>query len=108
MEGDEYIMDYIYVDQSPDTKYQLYNYFDQIPYYNLKSGGSYHVSYARLLGISYPNYLRLCRDEFGATLIGKDWLYICPKWDNPEGAKPLARMLNARLNLALKMKQEKI
>lgn len=100
-------MEYIYVGQSPDTKYQLYNRFDLIPYYNLRSGGSYHVCFARLLEVSYPNYLRLCRDEFGASLMGKDFLYICPKWDEPSGAEPLAKMLNERLNLALRLKEKK-
>ena len=33
---------------------------------------SYWILGSRLFGLSYPNYLRYLRDEYGATLVGKD------------------------------------
>lgn len=33
---------------------------------------SYWILGSRLFGLSYPNYLRYLRDEYGATLIGRD------------------------------------
>ena len=32
---------------------------------------SYWILGSRLFGLSYPNYLRYLRDEYGATLVGK-------------------------------------
>lgn len=37
--------------------------------------GSYAILAARLLNLSYPNYLRMCRDIYGAEIIGKGHLY---------------------------------
>lgn len=33
---------------------------------------SYWILGSRLLGLSYPNYLRYLRDKYGATLVGRN------------------------------------
>ena len=37
--------------------------------------GSYNVICARLMGLTYAQYLRMCRDCFGAEIIGKGSMY---------------------------------
>ena len=37
--------------------------------------GSFNVICARLMGLTYPEYLRMCRDCFGAEIIGKGSMY---------------------------------
>ena len=38
--------------------------------------GSYNVIFSRILNMSYPTFLRFCRDMCGAELIGKNSLYV--------------------------------
>ena len=39
----------------------------------ISTKGSFNVICARLFNISYANYLRLCRDELDAIIVGKDY-----------------------------------
>ena len=41
----------------------------------ISTKGSFNVICARLFNISYANYLRLCRDELDAIIVGKDSYY---------------------------------
>jgi hypothetical protein len=58
--------------------------------------GSYAVLGARLFGLSYANYLRLCRDNYNATLTGKKSLYINMTFTNKDDAEKLAKELSRR------------
>jgi len=62
--------------------------------------GSYNVICARLMGLSYPDYLRMCRDIYGATLHGKG-LYITARFPNGKKLDHLIEELNARAKLVL-------
>lgn len=57
--------------------------------------GSYGLFACRLLGISWPNWLRLC-EQNGATLYGKGGLYVHAIWREPN--KDFLKMLNQRAN----------
>lgn len=35
-------------------------------------GGSYHIIASRILGLTYPNYLRYMRDKFGGEIRGRE------------------------------------
>ena len=37
--------------------------------------GSCHIIEARVMNLSYAQYLRMCRDLFGAEIIGKNSMY---------------------------------
>ena len=56
-------------------------------------GGSLIILAARILGLSYPNFLRYCRDNFNATLRGKKG-YPTPYWKNRTDAINLIKVLN--------------
>lgn len=63
--------------------------------------GSFNVIGARLMGLTYAQYLRMCRDEFGAEIIGKGNLYPYPVFKLSQGLQDLIDQLNARANLVL-------
>jgi hypothetical protein len=63
--------------------------------------GSYNVICARVMGLTYAQYLRMCRDCFGAEIIGKGHLYPVAYFKFSEGLFALIDNLNARANLIL-------
>ena len=67
----------------------------------LSTEGSYNIIQARLFGITYAQYLRMCRDEFGAEIIGKGEKYPYPVFKLSKGLNDLIDQLNARANLVL-------
>ena len=63
--------------------------------------GSFNLIQARLCGLTYPQYLRMCRDCFGAEIIGKDSNYPVAYFKRGEGLEGLIALLNMRANLVL-------
>ena len=63
--------------------------------------GSYNVICARLMGVTYAQYLRMCRDCFGAEIIGKGSMYPVAYFKFSEKLTDLIENLNARANLVL-------
>jgi hypothetical protein len=63
--------------------------------------GSYNVIGARLMGLTYAQYLRMCRDIYGAEIIGKGSLYPYPVFKLSQGLNDLIEQLNARATLVL-------
>ena len=63
--------------------------------------GSFNVICARLMGLTYAQYLRMCRDEFGAEIIGKGDTYPVAYFKLSQGLNDLIDQLNARANLVL-------
>jgi hypothetical protein len=63
--------------------------------------GSYNVIQARLMGLTYANYLRMCRDIYGAEIVGKESNYPYPVFKLSQGLADLIEELNARANLVL-------
>lgn len=63
--------------------------------------GSYNVICARVMGLSYAQYLRMCRDCFGAELVGKGSLYPIAYFKKTNELLALVEHLNARANLIL-------
>lgn len=58
--------------------------------------GSYSVLAARFMGLSWPNWLRFCRNN-GANLYGKNSMYTTAVWDKPN--KDFLKQLNERTEL---------
>lgn len=58
--------------------------------------GSYNVICARLMGLTYAQYLRMCRDCFGAEIIGKGSMYPVAYFKLSQELKDLIEQLNAR------------
>lgn len=63
--------------------------------------GSYNVIGARLMGLTYAQYLRMCRDCFGAEIIGKGAKYPVAYFKFSKELMDLIDQLNARANLVL-------
>ena len=63
--------------------------------------GSFSVIGARLMGLTYANYLRMCRDGYGAEIIGKNSTYPIAYFKLSKGLNDLIDQLNARANLIL-------
>ena len=63
--------------------------------------GSFSVIGARLFGISYASFLRMCRDCYGAELIGKNSKYPVAYFKQSKGLELLLEDLNTRANLVL-------
>ena len=63
--------------------------------------GSYNVIGARLMGLTYANYLRMCRDIYGAEIVGKGSNYPYPIFKFSKELVDLVDQLNTRANLVL-------
>ena len=63
--------------------------------------GSYNIIQARLMGLTYAQYLRMCRDCFGAEIIGKNSNYPVAYFTRGEQLEMLLAQLNARANLVI-------
>ena len=63
--------------------------------------GSYNLICARLFNLSYAQYLRMCRDCFGAEIIGKGSHYPVAYFKRSEELDALIKLLNARANAVL-------
>ena len=63
--------------------------------------GSFNVICARLFGLSYADYLRMCRDCFGAEIIGKGSMYPIAVFRSSKQLDDLISSLNERANLIL-------
>ena len=63
--------------------------------------GSYNIICARLMNLSYAQYLRFCRDLCGAEIVGKNAKYPIAYFPRGERVQALCRLLNSRANLVL-------
>ena len=93
---------YVYYEESPYNKgkYIISLHHEQFPFVDGTSG-SYNVFLARLAGLSYADFLRMCRDEFGAEIIGKDKLYPVAYFNFGEGLSVLTKWLDTRAKYIL-------
>lgn len=65
------------------------------------TNGSFNVICARLFNLEYADYLRMCRDCFGAEIIGKDSNYPVAYFKRSKEFDTLVDLLNARANMVL-------
>lgn len=63
--------------------------------------GSFNIICARLMNLSYAQYLRFCRDMVGATIIGKGHKYPVAHFERGERLQAFVRLLNSRANAIL-------
>lgn len=86
--------------QTTDNKYMvgynedLYNaVIEKVP---MEKIGSYNVLPARILGVSYAEYLRYARDKYNGTICGKGHKYPIVKFDKEEDCNLLCKELLLR------------
>lgn len=94
-------VEYFYLDESPNHpgKYMLRINFDNLP--PIHTEGSFNVLPARLLNLSYAQYLRFCRDVVGGEIIGKNCIYPVVYFDKSMTTNAFVRLLNTRMNLVM-------
>ena len=96
---------YFYLEESANQpgKFLVKIDFDQLP--PMTTTGSYNLLPAHLLGISYAEYLRFCRDELGAEIIGKKNMYPVAYFPDKKWAVSLIQNLNTRMAIIEKEKE---
>lgn len=63
--------------------------------------GSFAIIGARLAGLTYAQFLRMCRDEYGAEIMGKGSMYPIAYFELSNKLMELIDYLNALANLVL-------
>ena len=76
---------------------------EQMIYYPIQ--GSFLVLFARIMGLSYPDFLRFVRDTYNARLSGKGHKYISFYFPTKQDAENFANMIDNRY---LQLKKELI
>lgn len=90
---------YFFLDDSPLYKSKYVIRFNvDLTYFPHGTTGSYNVFQARLLNLSYAEYLRYCRDKLGAELLGKGNRYLVPYFNKTPEVELLVKLLNVRMN----------
>ena len=91
-----------------ETPYHPGKYMVRLVHENLPltyTKGSYNLLAARLMNLSYANYLRMCRDLYGAEIVGKNCMYPIAYFNGEtDKMKELVKMLNKRAESVLKNK----
>jgi hypothetical protein len=63
--------------------------------------GSYNLLAARVMNLSYAQYLRFCRDQLNAEIIGKNNLYPVAYFSNDRTFRAFIELLNKRMELIM-------
>lgn len=91
------------VENNPDRVVIVPHNYDTFPL-NTREGGSYALAPARVLGLSYPDYLRFLRESFpeDVSIEGKGHKYPIAYWRKGKTFYVFLDLLNAKLELAIK------
>lgn len=90
---------FFFLDDSPLYKNKYVIRFNiDMKYFPHGTTGSYNVFMARLLNLSYAEFLRYCRDVLGAEIIGKGNRYVVAYFDDTPEVQLLVKLLNVRMN----------
>ena len=89
---------YFYLEESPiyKNKYIIKLNHDKF-LFPTGTSGSYNVFIARVLNLSYADYLRYSRDRLGAELIGKQSRYVMAYYDKNQATEAFIKLLNKRM-----------
>lgn len=98
-------MTYFVFDESPmqEGKYMLRPNYPLLPL--KKTDGSYNILAARIMNLSYADYLRMCRDLYSAEIIGKDKMYPVAYFSSSKAGQELIDELNRRVKILLKERE---
>lgn len=97
-------MVYFIAEESPYTnKYIIRPNFPNLPL--TSTNGSYNILMARIMNLSYAAYLRMCRDLYGAEIIGKGHKYCVAYFNEYSDVKPLLEELNKRTKILMRERE---
>lgn len=93
---------YFVLEESPyhPGKYRITLDFNKFP--PIFTSGSYNILPARLMNLSYAEYLRFCRDRCGGEIIGKGSLYPVVYFTKDSPTTELVQTLNTRMEVVAK------
>lgn len=80
-------------------KYIIVANFDNL--HAMTTTGSYNILPARLLNLTYAQYLRFCRDIVGGEIGGKNSIYPVAYFTKSMTTNAFVRLLNGRMNLIM-------
>jgi hypothetical protein len=94
-------MKYFKIDESPANpgKFIIRPILEKLPMIN--TSGSYNILMARVMNLTYASYLRMCRDLYGADIIGKGAKYPVAYFCSQAQAKELVKELDKRVTTLL-------
>lgn len=96
----EYNKDYFVFEETLERdKFLIKPRFDLLPLKH--TTGSFTVLPARLLGLNFADYLRMCRDIMGAEVIGKGTKYPVVYFPKNKTTRQFIKLLNGRAAVAL-------
>ena len=87
-------------------KYLIHLNFDEPTLPRMFTAGSYNVLMARLFNMSYPDFLRFCRDRYGADIQGRKCMYPLPVFENNAKTMELVKMLNERMTIVVEERKK--
>ena len=95
-------VEYFVLEESPyrPGKYTIRLDFDKFSS-QLSTSGSFNLLPARLMNLSYAQYLRFCRDIIGGEIAGKYKIYPVVYFNKTVGVIAFVRLLNSRMNLVV-------
>ena len=95
-------VEYFVLEESPSRpgKYTIRLNFDKFPS-QLSTSGSFNLLPARLLNLSYAQYLRFCRDLVAGEIAGKNTIYPIVYFNKTMTTNAFVRLLNSRMNLVV-------
>ena len=70
-------------------------------FYLIYTAGSFNIISARVLGLTYAQYLRFCRDLCRGEIVGKNTKYPIVYFNNDEYLNVLVRLLNTCAKLII-------
>lgn len=90
------------IDNNPDRVLIMPADYDKFPF-NTEHGGSYMLAPARVLGLSYAEYLRFIRASFpdDVSIEGKGKMIVQTYWRKGKTLYTFIDLLNAKLTLAM-------
>lgn len=94
-------VDYFVLEESLGRpgKYIIQLNLDKFP--QISTTGSFNILPARLLNLSYAQYLRFCRDVIGGELGGKNHTYPTVYFDKNLTTVAFVKLLNSRMGLVM-------
>ena len=95
-------IEYFYLEESPyrPGKYTIRINHDLFPT-RMRTSGSFNILAARLMNLSYAQFLRFCRDIVGGEIVGKGHLYPVAYFNKTITVNAFVRLLNSRMNLVV-------
>ena len=105
MERDECMKNYFYLVESASMPKKFFICPNHDRLHLEHTNGSSNIICARVMGLSYANYLRMCRDRYGADIIGKGCKYPVAFFEKNKKADELVSILNSKAKEILKGKK---